>query len=105
LLDGKYNYITFKKTSLKIPGMKKGNVALGIVAVVLAMIILAIFVINMAQRECESNRDCHSDSYCGSDYECHQFPNKVLVKESNFLPAAFTVAIGLVVSAYVFRRK
>jgi len=84
---------------------KKGSVALAVVAVVLALVILAMFLTNIAQRECQNNRDCGDNSYCGTDYECHEFPRQVVVKESNFVPAALIIGAALIVSAYIFRKR
>ncbi len=84
--------------------MKKGSIALGAVAVCLALVILGTFLISIAQRECESNRDCAENAYCGSDYECHEFPDKLVVKESNFLPAALILGFSLLGAAYIFKR-
>ena len=79
---------------------KKGNAA---VAIILAMVILAIYLVNIAQRECESNKDCSSNSYCGTDYECHEYPNQVIVKQNNYVPAALIVGVALIVAAYLRR--
>ena len=76
--------------------------ALGIVAVILAMVILGVFIINIAQRECNSNRDCPGNSYCNAKHECVEYPQQVVVKENN-LPAAIIIALGLVMAAFVFK--
>ena len=83
---------------------KKGSAALAIVAVILALVILGVFLISIAQRECNSNRDCPGNAYCGTDYECHNFPEQIVVKENNFIPAAIIVGTSLIISAYIFRK-
>ena len=82
---------------------KKGSAALAIVAVILALLVLTIYLVNIAQRECESNRDCSDNAYCGTDYECHQFPEQIVVKESNFILASIIFGVFLVIAAYIFR--
>jgi hypothetical protein len=82
---------------------KKGSAALAIIAVILALLVLTVYLVNIAQRDCESNRDCPDNAYCGTDYECHQFPDQIIVKESNYVPAALIFGIFLVVAAYIFR--
>ena len=82
---------------------KKGSAALAIVAVILALLVLTIYLVNTAQRECESNRDCSDNAYCGTDYECHQFPEQIVVKESNFILASIIFGVFLVIAAYIFR--
>lgn len=84
---------------------QKGSAALAVVAVVLVFVILAMFLTNIAQRECDNNRDCADNSYCGTDYECHEFPGQVVVKETNFIPAALIVGISLIIAAYIFRKE
>jgi hypothetical protein len=83
---------------------KKGN-ALGAVAIILAMVILGIFLITIAQRDCNSNRDCSDNSYCGSDHECHQYPDKIIVEEHNFLFPAFVLGVSLIISAYIMKKS
>lgn len=81
---------------------KKGN-AVAIVAVVLAFIILIMFLINIASRECKNNNDCAQNQYCSTDYECHEFPAQVVVKETNYIPAALIIGVALIIAAYIFR--
>ena len=83
----------------------KGNVALAIVAVILALTLLIIYLIGLTSRECGSNKECPSTSYCGSDYECHSFPEEIIVKENSNMPAAFIVGISLIVAAYIYRGR
>ncbi len=83
----------------------QGNVGLAIVAVILALTILAVYLVNVAQRECNSNRDCPENAYCSSDYECHTYPDRITVKENNFLPAAMVFGISIIIAAWIFRKK
>ncbi len=80
---------------------KKG--AVQIVAIVLALIILAYILIMFAQRECNSNRDCPGNAYCGSDHECHEFPDQIIVKETNYISSAAILGIFIVLAAYIFK--
>ena len=83
----------------------KGNVALAIVAVILALTLLIIYLIGLASRECGSNKDCPETAYCGSDYECHAFPEEIIVRENSNLPAAVIVGISLMAAAYIYRGR
>lgn len=83
---------------------KKGNV-FGIVAIILGLIILAIILINVAQRECNSNRDCSDNAYCNTKHECVEFPEQVVVKQSNLVPSAIILGIAIIIAAYIFRGK
>jgi hypothetical protein len=83
----------------------KGSLALAFVAVILALVVLSVFLVNLAMRDCNSNRDCASNAYCGSDNECHYYPDKIVVKENNFLPAALVITIGLIVASYINKKR
>lgn len=76
---------------------------MGFVAIVLALVVLAFILITFAQRECNSNRDCSDNAYCGSDHECHEYPNQIVVKETNYVNAALILGIFLIVAAYIFK--
>lgn len=83
----------------------KASAALAVVAVVLALVILGIFLVNISQRDCNSNRDCSANAYCGVDYGCHPFPEQIIVKENNFIPAALIVSMALIIAAYIFSKR
>ena len=93
----------FKKSTLAGVIMNKKGAALGIVAVLLALILLAIFLVGLALRECNSNKDCSDNAYCGSDYECHEYPNNTVVQKNNFVPAALILGVSLVLAMYLYR--
>ncbi|HLD72207.1 MAG TPA: hypothetical protein VJA23_01340 [Candidatus Nanoarchaeia archaeon] len=82
---------------------KKGSTALALIAIILAIIILAVYLVGIAQRDCNSNKDCPENAYCGTDYECHDFPQQILVKEANYVPASIIFGISLIIAAYVYR--
>ena len=84
---------------------KKGTVALAVVAVVLALLILVFYLVGIATRDCNKNKDCSENQYCGTDYTCHDFPNQVIVTETNFIPAAIIIGIALIIAAYIFRKE
>lgn len=84
---------------------KQGSAALAAVAVILALVILGVFLVNIALRDCNSNRDCPENAYCGSDHECHEYPEKIIVTENNFVPAALILGGAGVLTAFLLRRK
>ncbi len=84
---------------------KKADIAIAIIAVILALIILVIYLVNVATRECNNNNDCPANAYCGTDYTCHEYPSQVIVKETNFIPAAIIIGIALIIAAYIFRKE
>ncbi len=73
------------------------------IILVLCLIILIVYVMDVSQRECKTNKDCSKNSYCGSDYECHQFPKEIVVKEYDFLFPSIILGIALIISAYIFK--
>ncbi len=94
------SYINFsRKRNLH----KKGSTALALIAIILAIIILAVYLVGIAQRDCNSNKDCPENAYCGTDYECHDFPQQILVKEANYVPAALIFGINLIIATYIYR--
>jgi hypothetical protein len=85
--------------------MKKGSMALASVAVILALVVLGAFLINIAMRECNSNRDCADNAYCGADHECHYYPEQLVISEAKFMPAAVTFGGAIILAAFIFRRN
>ncbi|MFH1682245.1 MAG: hypothetical protein ABIA37_00460 [Candidatus Woesearchaeota archaeon] len=83
--------------------MNKKAVGLITVTIILALLILIIFLVDVAKRECQGNNDCPENAYCGTDYECHQFPEEIIIKENNFVPAALILGISLIIAAYIFK--
>jgi len=83
----------------------KGNIGIIIVAGLLGIIILVMFITNVATRECSASKDCEGNQYCGSDFQCHNFPDKIVVKQSDYVPAAIIIAGGLVGAAVIYRWK
>jgi hypothetical protein len=81
---------------------KKG--AIQVVAVILALTLFTVCLVSLAQRECNSNRDCPGNAYCNTKHECVEYPENIVVKESNWLPASLIIAVGLIGSAYVFKK-
>lgn len=86
--------------------MNKKGVAAGIVLVVLALFLFALFLINIASRECNSNSDCKDTEYCSTDYRCYQFPDRVVVDEgTSFMGAAFILGVAIIIAAIILRYK
>lgn len=81
---------------------KKGA-AIAIVAIILSLTILGWVLVNFSLRDCNNNTDCPSNAYCGSDYECHEFPQQIIVKESNFIPASLILGTMLLISVILFK--
>jgi len=82
---------------------KKGNLGLIAVILVLALLLFAIYMVGIATRDCNGNRDCAENAYCGTDYECHQYPEKIVVKENNFIPASLILGLALIIAVYIYR--
>ncbi|MBS3123153.1 hypothetical protein J4437_00810 [Candidatus Woesearchaeota archaeon] len=84
---------------------KRGSMLLPAVTIILALTVLGYFLVGLSLRECNSNRDCSSNAYCGSDYECHVYPDEIMVKENNFLPAALVLGVSIIVSTFILKKK
>ena len=83
---------------------KRGGAALALIAMVLALIILAFYLVNVNSRECNGNEDCSLEAYCGNDYKCHDFPDQVVVKENSFILAAIILGASMIIAALIFRK-
>lgn len=84
---------------------RRGSIGLIIVIILLILVIFAGYLVEVASRECTSNKDCSAAAYCGSDYECHEFPEKIIVKENNYVWAAAILGISVIIAAYLYQRK
>jgi len=83
--------------------MNKKGIAPIIIIVILCVIILAFYVVDVSQRECNANKDCSKNSYCGSDYTCHEYPKEIVVTEHNYLISSIILGIALITAAYIFK--
>ncbi len=84
---------------------RKGNAAV-IAVIILAVLLLLVWLMSVASRECSSTKDCPDHSYCGVDYECHSFPEQIIIKEpSGLLLPSLIVAVGLIIAALIMRGK
>ncbi len=83
---------------------KKGVLWLYLIAIVLGIVIVIMVSSNLALRECSNNGDCPDDSYCSSNYQCIQYPEQIVVKQNNYLPAAIVLGVSMMVAAYIFRK-
>ncbi len=81
----------------------KASVGIIIIAVALALVVLGSFLINLATRDCNSNKDCSQNAYCGSDYECHEYPKNIVVEKNSFVMASMILSVGLVLTAFVHK--
>ena len=82
---------------------KKGSMGLIAIIIILVLAIFTIYLVSIAQRNCNSNKDCAENAYCGTDYECHQFPQEIVTDGSSYTGAAIILGLSLILSAYIFR--
>ena len=76
-----------------------------IVLVILSILLLGSFIFNLSSRECSDNKNCSDDSYCGSDFECHKYPEEIIVEKNNYIWPAVIFGVSLISAAYLFNRK
>jgi hypothetical protein len=82
---------------------KKGISYLGIIAVLLALIILIMIIVNINSRECNNNKDCPMNAYCNTNYECQQYPDEIVYEKNSFIIAAIILGTALIITAYILR--
>ena len=82
---------------------KKAVAWMPIAVVVLCCLVLFIFLIDVAQRECNSNKDCPKTAYCGNDNACHPYPDEIVVKENNYIPASIILGLSIILAAYILK--
>ncbi|MBI2112257.1 hypothetical protein HYT52_01855 [Candidatus Woesearchaeota archaeon] len=83
----------------------RGSLAISFVAIVAAIIILSWFLIGVSARECNRNAECSADSYCGADHSCHQYPETILLRQTNFFPSVLIMGISVIIAALIFRKR
>ncbi|HLC97143.1 MAG TPA: hypothetical protein VJH97_07545 [Candidatus Nanoarchaeia archaeon] len=81
----------------------------GLTAIVIIVVILVFlgWLVNLSQRQCQSNKDCDRDFYCGSDFACHQIPiiereTTPVIVNRDFTGAAWVIALAIMVAAALF---
>ena len=83
---------------------KKGN-SIAIVAIILAITVLTVFLVSIAQRECNANKDCPSNAYCNTKYECVEYPEHIVVKDNSYLPAALVLGFAIIIAVLINKGK
>ena len=84
---------------------KQGSMVIVVLAIILACIVIVLFAVDLATRQCNNNGDCSANAYCGSDNECHEYPEQIVVQENNFVPAAIIFGIAIIIAAVIVRWK
>jgi hypothetical protein len=80
---------------------KKGAIFAMIVGVI-ALLVIFWFIVDLATRECSTDKECGDERYCGSDYKCHDFPT--ITKHSYIIPAII-IGISIIIAAYVLKKR
>lgn len=86
---------------------KRADGGLTAIVIVIIIIIFLMWLINVGQRECSSNKDCSDEEYCGSDFACHKIPvivkeNTPIVVQRNYVGPALIIGISLIIVAIIF---
>lgn len=82
---------------------KRGSGGLIAIIIILILLVFVIFLVEIAQRDCNSNRDCPANAYCGSDHECHEYPQQILMRDNNLILPALILGLALIIAARIFR--
>jgi len=88
--------------------MKKAQVEIATVFIVLLVIVFLGWLVNIGQKECRGNNDCGENSYCGSDFQCHKIPiiektsTKTIV-EKHYTAPAIILGLCMIITAIILR--
>ncbi len=79
---------------------KKAQAGLIAIVIILVALVFIGWLINVNNRECNSNADCEEEQYCGSDFSCHNIPviEKTVIKRSITLPILIICATIVVLT-------
>jgi hypothetical protein len=80
------------------------------IVIVAIVLIVVIWLVNLAGRECSSNGDCPANSYCDYQHECNAIPvvektEAGVSRDTVVLLVLLSAAIGAVISYYVTSNK
>jgi hypothetical protein len=80
----------------------------GITAIIIVVIILVFigWLVNIGNRECNTNGDCGKGSYCGSDFACHEMPvieKTVNVGGGSYIVAALILGISMITASLILK--
>lgn len=83
---------------------KKADGGLTAIVIILIAVIFLGWLVNVRNRECNSNKDCEENQYCGSDFACHQIPiiEKTVYKQNLTLPILF-ICITIVALSVIWK--
>lgn len=83
---------------------KKADGGLTAIVIILIALVFIGWLVNINNRECDSNQDCEENQYCGSDFSCHNIPviEKTVVKRSLTLPI-FIICTTIVALAIIWK--
>jgi hypothetical protein len=83
---------------------KKGQGS--VVLIIILAIVVIVWLVSYAGRQCNKNEDCKQNFYCGADFKCHEFP--VIVKEvekNNLLWPSVFLSLGIIGAALILRGR
>ncbi len=81
--------------------------AVAAIFIVLIIVVFLGWLINIGNRECNSNNDCGDGYYCSVEHACNKIPvleKEVVVQRSYVLPALI-IGLAIVVAAIILRYR
>jgi hypothetical protein len=82
--------------------MNKKGAIFALIIGVIALLIIFWFIVDLATRECSSDKECGSERYCGSDYKCHDYPT---ITKHNYIIPAIIMGISIIIAAYILKKR
>ncbi|MFC1705021.1 hypothetical protein ACFLZ6_01685 [Nanoarchaeota archaeon] len=84
---------------------KKGDAGLTAVVIIILIIVFLGWLVNLGNRQCNSNADCGKESYCGVDHGCHKIPvieKSTVVVQRDYTGAAKIIGAAIVIASIFF---
>lgn len=86
---------------------KKADGGLTAIVIIVVILVFLSYLVNISQRECDSNKDCNDEQYCGSDFACHKIPiiereTTPVIVHRDYAKPAWIIGLALVVVAIIF---
>lgn len=81
--------------------------AVAAIFIVLIIVVFLGWLINIGNRECNSNKDCKEGYYCTVEHSCNKIPvlEKEIVIQHNYIWPSIILGLAIIIAAIILRYK